>query len=251
MPFIELKNITKRFGKQTALHGVSAGVAQGEFVCILGPSGCGKTTLLRILAGLESVTEGQVFLRGKDCTYLPPAKRKLGIVFQSYALFPNMTVRGNILFGLQQQKGLSRAAREEKAAEMLRLVDLAEHKHKYPRQLSGGQQQRTALARALALSPDYLLLDEPLSALDAKVRAKLQGEIRAIQRSLGVTTVMVTHDQNEAFSMADRVFVMNQAVIEQMGTPRELYENPVSPFVADFVSEWNPAHFRNMEGAAL
>jgi iron(III) transport system ATP-binding protein len=236
MAFLEARNITKRFDKQLALNGVSMGIEKGELVCILGPSGCGKTTLLRILAGLETANRGQVFIGGEDATFLPARKRNFGIVFQSYALFPNMTVLGNILFGLQQKKGLTKYERLDKALTTLRLVDLTEHKDKYPRQLSGGMQQRTALARAIALSPAFLLLDEPLSALDAKVRVKLRGEIRAIQRNLGITTVMVTHDQEEAITMADRIIVMNNAVVEQIGTPREIHDRPATPFVADFIT---------------
>ncbi|MDR1564565.1 MAG: ATP-binding cassette domain-containing protein [Oscillospiraceae bacterium] len=239
MSFLEIKNITKRFDKQTALSNVSANIEKGELVCILGPSGCGKTTLLRIIAGLENANSGKIIIDGKDCTSLPASERNFGIVFQSYALFPNMTVLQNILFGLQQKKSLSKADMLDKATEVLRLVDLTEHTNKYPRQLSGGQQQRTALARAIALSPSYLLLDEPLSALDAKVRARLRGEIRAIQRSLGITTIMVTHDQEEALTMSDRIIVMNNAVVEQVGTPRSIYDNPATPFVANFIGSMN------------
>jgi len=237
--FLELKNITKKFEKQTALNNISADIEKGEFVCILGPSGCGKTTLLRIIAGLETPTSGQVFIGGKDATFLPPAKRNYGIVFQSYALFPNMTVIGNIMFGLQQKKYLSKDEMHSKACESLRMVDLFEHQDKYPRQLSGGMQQRTALARAIALSPDFLLLDEPLSALDAKVRTRLRTEIRSIQRSLNITTIMVTHDQEEALTMADRIVVMNNAFVEQIGTPKEVYYNPATPFVANFIGTMN------------
>ena len=239
MAFLEIKNITKRFDKQVALNNVVAEIKKGELVCILGPSGCGKTTLLRIIAGLETANSGQVFIDGKDATFLPAAKRNFGIVFQSYALFPNMTVMGNILFGLQQKKGLSKDEMYAKACEALRLVDLFEHQNKYPRQLSGGMQQRTALARAIALSPAFLLLDEPLSALDAKVRQKLQREICEIQKRLGITTIMVTHDQEEALTMADRIIVMNNAVVEQIGTPREIYESPATPFVANFIGTMN------------
>ena len=237
--FLELKSITKKFDKQTALSDVSAEIEKGEFVCILGPSGCGKTTLLRIIAGLEAPTSGQVFIGGKDATYLPPAKRNYGIVFQSYALFPNMTVMGNIMFGLQQKKNLTKDQMLNKACESLRMVDLFEHQEKYPRQLSGGMQQRTALARAIALSPDFLLLDEPLSALDAKVRTRLRTEIRSIQRSLNITTIMVTHDQEEALTMADRIIVMNNAVVEQIGTPKDIYYSPATPFVANFIGTMN------------
>ena len=238
-PFLEIKNIVKRFDKQIALNSISAAIEKGELVCILGPSGCGKTTLLRIIAGLETANSGQIYIDGLDATYLPPAKRNFGIVFQSYALFPNMTVMGNILFGLRQKKGLSKHEMEDKANKALRLVDLFEHKDKYPRQLSGGMQQRTALARAIALSPAFLLLDEPLSALDAKVRQKLRYEIRAIQRNLGITTIMVTHDQEEAMTMADRIIVMNNAVVEQIGTPRDIYDHPTTPFVANFIGTMN------------
>jgi len=248
MSFLEVKNITKRFGKQTALNDVSAQIEKGELVCLLGPSGCGKTTLLRIIAGLETANFGQILIGDKDATFWPAAKRNFGIVFQSYALFPNMTVTGNILFGLQQKKGMSKEEMQEKSYEVLRMVDLFDHKDKYPRQLSGGQQQRTALARAIALSPSFLLLDEPLSALDAKVRAKLRSEIREIQRSLKITTVMVTHDQEEALTMADRIIVMNNAVVEQAGTPREIYEQPATPFVANFIGTMN---FYKQDGETL
>ena len=239
MSYLEVKNITKKFETQTALRNVSMGIEKGELVCILGPSGCGKTTLLRIIAGLETANTGQIIIDGKDCTLTPAKDRNFGIVFQSYALFPNMTVIGNILFGLQQKKSLSKTEMREKAIKSLRLVDLFDHKDKYPRQLSGGMQQRTALARAIALSPAYLLLDEPLSALDAKVRSKLRSEICAIQRTLGITTVMVTHDQEEALTMADRIIVMNNAVVEQIGTPREIYDHPATPFVANFIGTMN------------
>jgi len=239
MSFLEIKGITKRFGTQTVLDNVSADIERGELVCILGPSGCGKTTLLRIVAGLENADAGRIFIDGKDCTFLPPSKRNFGIVFQSYALFPNMTVMENVLFGLKQKKELSRVERETKAMDMLSLVDLSDHWNKYPRQLSGGQQQRTALARAIALSPSYLLLDEPLSALDAKVRSRLRTEIRALQRKLDVTTIMVTHDQEEALTMADRIVVMNTAVVEQIGRPHVVYNKPATRFVANFIGTMN------------
>jgi len=239
MSFLEVQNVVKRFDSQYALNNVSVNVEKGELVCILGPSGCGKTTLLRIIAGLEKSDNGKIIIDGKDSTYLPASKRNFGIVFQSYALFPNMTVIGNILFALQQKIKASKDELEIRALEVLRMVDLFEHKHKYPRQLSGGQQQRTALARAIAISPSFLLLDEPLSALDARVRIKLRGEIRAIQKQLGVTTVMVTHDQEEALTLADRVIVMNNAVIEQAGSPREIYGSPTTAFVAGFIGSMN------------
>jgi ABC-type spermidine/putrescine transport systems, ATPase components len=239
MSYLMIENICKQYGGKEVLKSVSAEIDKGELVCILGPSGCGKTTLLRIIAGLETADQGKVIIDGTDCTLMPPSRRNFGIVFQSYALFPNMTVEQNILFGLSQQKKLSKDQQREKALEVLNLVDLTEHRNKYPSQLSGGQQQRTALARAIALSPGYLLLDEPLSALDAKVRAKLRLEIRKIQRELGITTIMVTHDQEEALTMADRIIVMNNAVIEQIGTPRIIYDKPVNAFVANFIGTMN------------
>jgi iron(III) transport system ATP-binding protein len=239
MAYLEIRNITKRFDKQTVLSEVSADIEKGELVCILGPSGCGKTTLLRIVAGLETADGGSVYINGRDCTELSPAKRNFGIVFQSYALFPNMTVAENILFGLRRKRDLGREEMRARVDEVLRTVDLSEHRNKYPRQLSGGQQQRAALARAIAPAPSYLLLDEPLSALDAKVRTRLRGEIRSIQRELGVTTVMVTHDQEEALTMADRIIVMNRAAVEQAGTPREVYDRPATPFVANFIGAMN------------
>ena len=239
MSFLQVQNIVKRFDNQYALNDVSINVERGELVCILGPSGCGKTTLLRIIAGLERSDSGKIIIDGKDSTYLPAAKRNFGIVFQSYALFPNMTVMGNILFALQQKSKASKDELEIRALEVLRMVDLFEHRNKYPRQLSGGQQQRTALARAVAISPSFLLLDEPLSALDAKVRTKLRGEIRAIQKHLGVTTIMVTHDQEEALTIADTVIVMNNSVVEQVGSPREIYGSPETAFVAGFIGSMN------------
>jgi iron(III) transport system ATP-binding protein len=213
-------------------------VAQGELVCFLGPSGCGKTTLLRIIAGLETQNEGRIVQNGRDISQLPPAQRDYGIVFQSYALFPNLTVEDNVGYGLVNRR-LARSGIRTRVAELLKLVGLPGSERKYPSQLSGGQQQRIALARALATSPGLLLLDEPLSALDALERVRLRGEIRSLQRKVGVTTIMVTHDQEEALSMADRVVVMNQGALEQVGTPREIYELPASPFVADFVGRVN------------
>lgn len=230
--------ISKRFGKFEALKGISLDVREGEFVCLLGPSGCGKTTLLRIVAGLDVQDEGRVFLGGRDVSHLPPGARDYGIVFQSYALFPNLTVAANIGYGLVNRR---RAKREVAArvAELLELVGLQDQGAKYPVQLSGGQQQRVALARALAPSPSLLLLDEPLSALDARVRARLRDEIKDLQRRLGVTTIMVTHDQEEALALADRIVVMNRGVIEQIGTPAEVYATPATAFVADFVGVMN------------
>jgi iron(III) transport system ATP-binding protein len=213
-------------------------VSQGEFVCLLGPSGCGKTTLLRIIAGLETQSAGRIVQGGRDISALPPAQRDYGIVFQSYALFPNLTVTGNVGYGLVNRR-LARKEIQARVTELLKLVGLPGSESKYPSQLSGGQQQRIALARALATSPGLLLLDEPLSALDALERVRLRGEIRGLQKKVGVTTIMVTHDQEEALSMADRVVVMNKGELEQVGTPREIYEQPASPFVADFVGRVN------------
>ncbi len=235
-PHIRIHHLTKRFGAFAALRAVTLNINRGELVCFLGPSGCGKTTLLRVIAGLEIQDEGTVEIDGKDVSGLPPSARDFGIVFQSYALFPNLTVNDNVAYGLVN-RGASRAGRTARVVELLELVGLPEQGLKYPAQLSGGQQQRVALARALAISPGLLLLDEPLSALDARVRARLRDEIRTLQRRLGVTTILVTHDQEEALSMADRIVVMNDGAIEQIGTPEEIYARPSSAFVADFVGK--------------
>jgi iron(III) transport system ATP-binding protein len=233
-PFLRIEGLSKRFGTFTALKDIDLEVRRGEFVCFLGPSGCGKTTLLRAIAGLDPQDGGKVILAGRDVSDAPPAERDFGIVFQSYALFPNLTVGRNVAYGLVNRRRSS-AEIKRRVGELLALVGLADQEHKYPVQLSGGQQQRVALARALATSPGLLLLDEPLSALDAKVRVHLREEIRALQRRLGVTTIMVTHDQEEALAMADRIVVMNHGVIDQVGTPAEIYRNPATAFVADFV----------------
>ena len=235
---LKLEGIHKAFGTFVALQDIALAIHKGEFVCFLGPSGCGKTTLLRIIAGLEEQTRGRVIQHGRDVSHLPPAARDYGIVFQSYALFPNLTVAQNIAYGLVSRRR-KRAEIDARVSELLTLVGLPDAGPKYPAQCSGGQQQRVALARALATSPSLLLLDEPLSALDAKVRERLRGEIRALQKRVGVTTIMVTHDQEEALSMADRVVVMNQGVIEQCGTPAEVYEQPATPFVATFLGRVN------------
>jgi len=237
-PFLRLEGIRKDFGAFTALHDIRLEVTQGEFVCFLGPSGCGKTTLLRIIAGLEAQSAGSIHQGGRDISTLPPAQRDYGIVFQSYALFPNLSVFDNVAYGLVNRRA-GRAAIAARVAELLKLVGLPEAGAKFPAQLSGGEQQRIALVRALATSPGLLLLDEPLSALDAIVRVHLRQEIRALQVRLGVTTVMVTHDQEEALSMADRIVVMNQGVIDQVGTPLQVYREPATPFVADFVGKVN------------
>ncbi len=237
-PFLRIRNLTKLFGGFAALKDVSLDIVGGEFVCFLGPSGCGKTTLLRAIAGLDIQSEGTIEQGGRDISGLPPSARDFGIVFQSYALFPNLTVAENVGYGLRSRK-LRKAAIATRVAELLTLVGLPEYGAKYPAQISGGQQQRVALARALATSPGLLLLDEPLSALDARVRLRLRHEVKALQRRLGVTTIMVTHDQEEALTMADRIVVMNHGVIEQVGTPIEIYREPATPFVADFVGTMN------------
>ena len=231
---LSVRDLTKTFGAFTALKCVSLDVAKGELVCFLGPSGCGKTTLLRAIAGLDLQDQGTIILAGRNVTTLPPSARDFGIVFQSYALFPNLTVADNVGYGLVNRRA-ARAAVKARVDELLALVGLADQGSKYPVQLSGGQQQRVALARALATSPSLLLLDEPLSALDARVRVRLRDEIKLLQRRLGVTTIMVTHDQEEALAMADRIVVMNHGVIDQVGTPTEIYARPATPFVADFV----------------
>ena len=236
--YLQIDRLTKKFGNFVALDSVSLEVYEGEFVCFLGPSGCGKTTLLRAIAGLDIQTSGTVRQGDVDISALPPSERDFGIVFQSYALFPNLTAERNIAFGLENQK-LEKSAVDKRVNELLELVGLPDQGPKYPAQLSGGQQQRIALARALATSPGLLLLDEPLSALDAKVRAHLRHEIKDLQRRLGVTTVMVTHDQEEALTMADRIVVMNQGVIEQVGTPTQIYREPDTLFVADFIGAMN------------
>jgi iron(III) transport system ATP-binding protein len=233
--YLSVRGIVKRFGACTALAGVDLQVAEGEFLCLLGPSGCGKTTLLRIIAGLETQNAGSVRVAGRDVGWLPPAQREYGIVFQNYALFPNLTVAQNVGFGLRT----ARARRRERVAELLALVGLTGSDGKYPSQLSGGQQQRVALARALATCPRLLLLDEPLSALDARVRSHLRGELKDLHRRLGITTVMVTHDQEEALGLADTVAVMNQGALEQVGSPEQVYRQPATAFVADFVGRSN------------
>lgn len=236
--YLRIINITKSFGTLIAVENVSIDIEEGEFVCLLGPSGCGKTTLLRIIAGLEQPNTGQIIQAGKDITRLPPSQRDFGIVFQSYALFPNLTASQNIAYGLENRK-IPRPDIKKRVGELLELVGLPDVGDKYPSQLSGGQQQRIALARALATSPGLLLLDEPLSALDARVRIALRGEIKRLQRHVGVTTVFVTHDQEEALTMADRVVVMKEGRIEQVGTPEEIYRSPDTTFVADFVGAMN------------
>ena len=237
-PYLRVEGVSKSFDSMVALKDVSTSVNSGEFVCILGPSGCGKTTLLRAIAGLDIQTSGRIIQGGKDISTLPASARDFGIVFQSYALFPNLTVSRNIGYGLEN-RGVPRAEIAKRVAELLELVGITDHGKKYPAQLSGGQQQRVALARALAMSPGLLLLDEPLSALDSRVRVRLRQEIKALQRRLKVTTIMVTHDQEEALSIADRIVLMNKGVIEQAGTPHEIYAGPATAFVAQFIGEMN------------
>lgn len=236
--FLEINGVSKSFGKAAVLNNVSLQVARGELVCILGPSGCGKTTLLRIIAGLEKAERGTVHIGGADVTDTPTAGRGVGIVFQSYALFPNLTALQNVKFGMRR-KAVWRQAVEKRAMELLDTVGLADSASKYPAQLSGGQQQRVALARALAPEPSLLLLDEPLSALDAKVRQSLRKEIRRLQQKLGITAVMVTHDQEEALTMSDRVVVMSRGHLAQFASPEEIYRLPSTPFVADFIGAMN------------
>ncbi len=249
-PYLRIENLTKKFGTFTALDRVSLDVSEGEFVCFLGPSGCGKTTFLRAIAGLDIQTSGTIEQAGRDISALPPSERDFGIVFQSYALFPNLTVRRNVAFGLENAR-TPKADVRRRVDELLDLVGLPDQGEKYPAQLSGGQQQRIALARAIATSPGLLLLDEPLSALDAKVRVHLRHEIKDLQRRLGVTTIMVTHDQEEALSMADRIVVMNHGVIDQTGSPMEIYRRPSTAFVADFIGRMNFMDGRVAEAGAV
>src|SRR5690554_1473472 len=235
---LHIRQVVKRFGIVTALDQVSLDIAAGEFVCFLGPSGCGKTTLLRVIAGLEQADSGQVLLGDRDLIDMPARLRNFGVVFQSYSLFPNMTAARNVAYGLECRHWPKQRI-AERVKEMLRLVSLEDQAGKLPSQMSGGQQQRIALARALAPDPAVLLLDEPLSALDAKVREDLRLEIRALQQRLGITTIMVTHDQEEALTMADRIVVMRAGRIEQVGSAHELYEQPATRFVAEFIGRMN------------
>ncbi|QQR39813.1 ABC transporter ATP-binding protein [Devosia rhizoryzae] len=236
--FLEIENLVKTFGTNTVVKGASFGFDKGEFISLLGPSGCGKTTILRMIAGFERPTSGAIRVDGKDITSLKPNQRQLGMVFQAYALFPNLTVGDNIGFGLKIA-GMPADQRRARVEEMLKLIGLPGFEKRFPYEMSGGQQQRVALARAIAPKPRLLLLDEPLSALDAKIRVSLRQEIRAIQQDLGITTVFVTHDQEEALSISDRIVVMNAGNIEQLGTPHEIYNKPTSRFAATFVGQLN------------
>jgi putative spermidine/putrescine transport system ATP-binding protein len=258
MARLDIDRLVKRYGDFHAVKDVSLAVADGEFVVLLGPSGCGKTTTLRMVAGFIEPTAGQVKLAGNDITLLPPWKRNTGMVFQSYALFPHLTVAQNVAFGLEMRK-IPKPEMEKRVEEALALVRLGGYGGRLPRQLSGGQQQRVALARALAIRPDVLLLDEPLSNLDAKLRQEVRVEIRELQRQLGLTTVMVTHDQEEALTMADRLVVMNEGTVHQVGSQRDLYERPADRFVAGFVGRTTflageivePGRFRTEGGLML
>jgi len=258
MARLQLTGLTKTYGDVRAVEGVDLDIAQGELVVLLGPSGCGKTTTLRMIAGFVAPTSGEIRLGGRDITRERPWKRNTGLVFQSYALFPHLTAAENIAFGLRM-RDLPHAQAETKLTEVLRLVRLESLAARLPRELSGGQQQRVALARALVIEPDILLLDEPLSNLDAKLRAEVRVEIRELQRKLGLTTVMVTHDQEEALTMADRLVVMSNGRVQQVGSQRDLYEHPVNAFVAGFVGRTNflrgrveaPGLFRSESGLAI
>ena len=247
MAFVELQNLRKTYGANAVVHDFVLNIERGEFVSFLGPSGCGKTTTLRMVAGFETPSDGRVRIDGRDVTDLHPSRRNVGMVFQSYALFPNLTVADNIAFGMKVAK---KPAAEIKArvAEMLEMIKLPQLGNRFPYQLSGGQQQRVALARAIAVKPQVLLLDEPLSALDAKIRISLRDEIRSLQRALGITTIYVTHDQDEALSMSDRIVVMNEGRADQIGTPFEIYNRPKTRFVASFVGTLNQLKAQRLEG---
>lgn len=235
---LKIENVSKVYEKTIALNDVNLDIQAGEFVCLLGPSGCGKSTLLRLIAGLDRPTKGKICIDGRDVTNLPPSRRNFGIMFQSYALFPNLSAYENVAYGLRNKKMRNQDI-ESRVNRLFDMIKLPHAKNRLPAQLSGGEQQRVALARALATEPDFLLLDEPLSALDAKVRLSLRKEICNIQKELKLTTIMVTHDQDEALTMADRIIVMNKAVVMQSGTPEQVYEKPENPFVADFIGSIN------------
>jgi|tagenome__1003787_1003787.scaffolds.fasta_scaffold20907952_2 putative spermidine/putrescine transport system ATP-binding protein len=238
MAYLELQDLHRDFGTVKALNGIDISLGEGEFLSLLGPSGCGKTTALRLVAGFDRPDQGRIVVDGKDVTRVAPNKRDMGMVFQAYSLFPNMTARQNVEFGLRI-RGRDKTDRQKRVADLLELVGLGHAVDRYPHQLSGGMQQRVALARALAIEPRVLLLDEPLSALDAKVRVQLREEIRRIQLELGITTLYVTHDQEEALAVSDHVAVMYGGVIEQMGSPAEMYTAPATPFVAEFIGTMN------------
>lgn len=249
MSFLTLTHLQKSFGSVKVVHDFNMAIEKGEFVSFLGPSGCGKTTVLRMIAGFETPTGGKININGKDQTSLKPNQRNIGMVFQAYALFPNMNVFDNVAFGLKVA-GKPKGEIETRVKEMLKLIHLEHLADRYPYQMSGGQQQRVALARALAPAPQVLLLDEPLSALDAKIRVSLREEIRQIQRQLGITTVFVTHDQEEALSISDRIVVMNGGKADQIGTPAEIYNRPTTRFVANFVGTLNVIEAKVVDPAA-
>ncbi|MGD9941921.1 MAG: ABC transporter ATP-binding protein [Burkholderiaceae bacterium] len=236
--FLVLEGLTKRYGSNTVVDELHLAIGKGEFISLLGPSGCGKTTTLQMIAGFVDPSAGRVRLRGADLTSVPPNRRQLGIVFQSYALFPHYTAAENVAFGLEM-RGIPKTERSARVAEALALVGLAGLADRYPRRMSGGQQQRVALARALVINPSVLLLDEPLSNLDAKLREELQAELRAIQRRIGTTTLLVTHDQAEAMALSNRIVVMNEGRVEQVGAPEDVYARPASAFVAGFLGKTN------------
>ncbi|MDI6870573.1 MAG: ABC transporter ATP-binding protein [Bacillota bacterium] len=237
---LELRSVSKKYAgsEVLAVNNVSLEIEKGELLCLLGPSGCGKTTLLRMIAGFVEPTAGSILVKGQDITQLPPNKRNLGMVFQSYALFPHMTVLANVEYGLRMRR-IPRTEARTRAREMLEMVGLLELEHRYPRQLSGGQQQRVALARAMVILPQVLLLDEPLSNLDAKLRQQMRIEIRRIQKEVGITSIFVTHDQEEALTLADRIVVMDKGEVRQVGSPQDVYDHPVSRFVANFIGTCN------------
>jgi putative spermidine/putrescine transport system ATP-binding protein len=249
MTYLQLENLHRDFGTVKALNGIDISLGEGEFLSLLGPSGCGKTTALRLVAGFDRPDAGRILVEGKDISGVAPNKRDMGMVFQAYSLFPNMTARQNVEFGLKI-RGRDRADRKKRVDDLLELVGLGHAADRYPHQLSGGMQQRVALARALAIEPRVLLLDEPLSALDAKVRVQLREEIRRIQLELGITTLYVTHDQEEALAISDHVAVMYGGVIEQMGTPSEMFTAPKTPFVAEFIGTMNRLEAQVVDGAA-
>jgi putative spermidine/putrescine transport system ATP-binding protein len=249
MSYLQLENLHRQFGSFQALKGINISLGEGEFLSLLGPSGCGKTTALRLVAGFDRPSAGRVLVEGKDLDGVGPNKRDMGMVFQAYSLFPNMTARQNVDFGLRI-RGRDKADRSKRVNDLLELVGLGHAADRFPHQLSGGMQQRVALARALAIEPRVLLLDEPLSALDAKVRVQLREEIRRIQLELGITTLYVTHDQEEALAISDHVAVMYGGVIEQMGTPSEMYTAPKTPFVAEFIGTMNRLEAKVVDGSA-